>query len=117
MPSVILGNASGGQQILSGFGPLWSGKLGNPTIGGCQLRLDITGGRAYVALSGGVTITSGGLTSNIPNTSGIFDGLPMSSGDAMFIPKLGIGPSGLPQIFVATDAASSGVGRMYFEIY
>lgn len=113
MPSTQLGNQSGGQNILSGSYLIGRLGLGNPAVGGVQLRLDITGGRAYVGLSGGVTVQSGGFTLS----GGYLDGIPMASGDTYFIPRLGLGISGVPQVFVATDAAASGLGRMYWEIY
>lgn len=92
-----------------------TGRLGygNPALGGVQLRCDITGGRAYVGLSGGVTIQSGGFTLS----GGYLDGIPMASGDTYFIPRLGLGLSGVPLVYVATDAAASGNGRMYWEIF
>jgi hypothetical protein len=117
MPSVILGNVSGGMNILSGS--FWSGvvRQGNPSLTGAQLRLHPNAsGNAYVGLSGGVTAMSGPIRDS-GFTSGLMDGMLMTPGDSYFIPKLGMGVSGLPQIFIATDAAASGQARMFYELF
>lgn len=118
MPSLILGNTAGGQNILSGSA-LWSG-IGTPhPVGGVQLKLHPNAsGNAYVALSGGMNINSGGVL-GISGTylSGLLDGMFLAPGDSYFIPKLGIGLSGAPVVFVACDAAASGQARMYFEAF
>lgn len=119
MPSVILGNASGGQNILSGSA-LWSGAGVHP-VGGVQLRWHCSaGGLAYVSLSGNMTINSGGILGNSGTyLSGLLDGMLMAPGDPYFIPKLGTGMSGSPSVFCACDAAVSGasLSRMFWEAY
>ncbi len=73
MPSALLGFLSGGNNLLSGN--YFSGQGVPHPVGGVQLRADKSNsGSIYVTLSGGVTITSGGLTaSGFPNTSGLMD--------------------------------------------
>lgn len=111
MPSVLLTNQSGGQNILSGW---VSGHPLQP-VGGVQLRLSpIASGNAYVGLSGTVAITSGNMSGTM---SGGLDGMIMKPGDTYFIPKLACGLSGNLTVQVATDAAASGQGRMFFEVF
>lgn len=120
MPSVIVGGASGGQNILSGA--MFSGRIA--PIGGVQLRWDRTAsGNLYVGLSGGVTRTSGGVL-GVSGTylSGQMDGMVLYPGDPYFIPKLGTGgntsfTSGGPSIWVTPDAAASGQGRLFWQVY
>ncbi|MDE2095649.1 MAG: hypothetical protein KGL39_00200 [Patescibacteria group bacterium] len=117
MPSLLLSNASGGQQIISGA--FYSGAI--VPIGSVLLRLDTTAlGNAYVGLSGNITITSGQLASSgQPNAgSGLLDGMLVRPGETYTIPRLGFGrSSGIPSIYVATDAVASGQARMYWEIF
>lgn len=116
MPSIILGNQSGGQNILSGA--YWSGRLGNPTVAGVQLRLAATAaGNAYVGLSGGVTVNSGAVIGSGGMSSGLLDGFLLTPGDTYFLPRIAVGASGIPQVFVGTDAAASGQARMYVECF
>jgi hypothetical protein len=104
MPSLLINNASGGQLVISGA--QYSGRL-VPT-GGVQLRLDpLASGAAYIGLSGGMTVRSGGL----------LDGMVLNPGDGHFVPKIGYGFSGNPQIRVLADAAVSGQGLLFWEIY
>lgn len=110
MPSILLGNQSGGQILVSG-NP-WSGSI-RPQ-GGVQLRLARNAsGNAYIGLSGGVTISSGGF---LQSGGGLLDGMIMGPGDSYFIPRIGTGVSGAFSIYAAGDAAVSGQGRLYWEV-
>lgn len=114
MPSIILGNTSGGQNILSGS--YYSGNL--VPIGEVRLKLALTSsGNCYVGLSGGVTANSGTLAASGGASSGLLDGMLMFPGDSYNIPKIGYGRSGQPQLYVVCDAAASGQARLYWQIY
>ncbi len=105
MPSVLTTNQSGGQYIMSGL--QWSGFHQVP-IGSLQLLWDPNAsGNAYVALSGGVTIRSGGL----------MDGFPLVPGASYQIPKLGAQTSGNIQVTFSADAACSGQAFMFYQPY
>jgi hypothetical protein len=73
-------------------------------------------GNAYVGLSGGVTINSG---SYPLSGGGLLDGVILGPGDTYYVPKLGCssGTLGIAQIYLEADAAVSGQGRIYWEIY
>ena len=123
MPSFVLGGAiSGGINLLSG-NYRWSGQGPIHPVGSVQLKADKNNsGFVYVALSGGITILSGGLNlSGGPNFSGGLDGWQLSPGDTYTIPRLGIvnylTSSGSPSLFVAPDAACSGQARVYLEVF
>ncbi len=104
MPSLLINNASGGQLVISGA--QWSGQL--VPVGGVQFRLDtLASGAVYIGLSGGMTVRSGGL----------LDGMVLNPGDGHFVPKLGYGPSGNPQIRVLADSTASGQALLFYEIY
>lgn len=108
MPSSLPGFVSGGSLLVSG-NP-WSGN--NVPIGGIQLKLAFNAsGRVYVALSGNVTITSGGALAS----GGMNDGVELSPGEGYFIPKLGA--SGIMSVFVAVPPAASGQCRIFWEAY
>lgn len=123
MPSFIIpggGLWSGGADILSGN--YWSGLGAVNPVGGVQLLADIrNSGAVYIAYSGGMTITSGGLGNNssgFPNFSGRMDGTPIYPGGALLVPKLVFTPfSGNPQLYALADAACSGQARLYLEAY
>ncbi len=121
MPSIQLSNQSGGQ-------PLWSG---NPysgkiiPVGGIQLVWDKSAsGNVYVALSGKMTINSGGFNGGgLPDGSGMMDGIPIFPGGTYYVPKLGTGlsgtagvSSGYPGVRVMCDDAASG-NRLWYEVY
>ncbi len=113
MPSLLLGNQSGGQLIYSGA--VYSGFPA--PVGGVQLRWAANAsGNAYVALSGNMHITSGNLNSSGLPCSGYLDGMLLTPGDSYFVPKIGVGYSGMPSIYAMVDAPASGQGRMYFEL-
>lgn len=124
MPSIILGNNSGGQNILSGA-ILWPSGVGTPKpVGGVQIRLDRGAlGNAYFGFSGNLTINSGPCLAGAASGhygSGLLDGTPLYPGDVAFVPRLGVigtSQSGMPALFVATDATASGQARLYFEPY
>lgn len=114
MPSIILGNplASGPQQIVSGN--YWSGRAG--PVGGIQLVLyPDASGLAYVGLSGGTTMRSGGFF--LSGTLGRLDGMPLSPGVPYFIPKMALGRSGSFNVWVWADAACSGQARLGWEAF
>ena len=114
MPSFVVGNplASGPQIIVSG-NP-WSGFFAKP-IGGIQLRADRNNsGVLWVGLSGDLTVTSGGM---FLSGGGFSDGMPMYPGDPYFIPRIADGLSGNYSVYVRHDAACSGQGRLYYEIF
>ncbi len=123
MPSVVLGFCSGipsgnyATNILSGN--YFSGLGALHPYAGVQLRAAGTNsGNIYIALSGFMTITSGGFnTSGYPNQSGRMDGMLMAPGDAYFIPRLGINPSGGPLLYAQPDAACSGTARLFWEVF
>jgi hypothetical protein len=110
MPSVLL-SALGLSQLVSGN--YWSGQTPKP-VGGVRLHLSRSAsGSAYVALSGGATVNSGGfLLSGVSADAGLV----LAPGESYFVPKASCGPSGSLQLFGATDAAASGQARLYFEV-
>ena len=115
MPSLLLGYplASGAQPVISGW--IWSGTAHFP-VGGIQFRLSQTAsGRCYIGLSGGTTMNSGGCFSGA--LSGLLDGMELGPGDSYFLPRLGTGASGVFGVWARHDAAISGQGRLYFEIF
>lgn len=110
MPSMIIGNKSGGDLLISG-NP-WSGTTRTVT----ELRWPAyASGHAYVALSGNMTVNSGGYSNS--GTAGLMDGRCLAPGGVMLIPKSCVTASGLFNIYVACDAAASGQARIYFENY
>ena len=114
MPSVILGNVSGGQQII--LTNIWSGIFENH---GVQLRW-AGPGNAYVSVYSNVTVNSGTVSNTGVNSGGTNDGMIVLSGERYNVPPLVINniggtASGIFNIYALCDAASSGVGRMYFE--
>lgn len=112
MPSVLIGNQSGGQPLVSGN--VWSGYAPKPQ-GGVQLRLDRNAsGNVYYGLSGGITIGSGGF---FLSGGGNMDGTQLGPGDSAWIPRIGTGMSGGMSIYVAGEATVSGQGRLYYEVY
>lgn len=109
----MLGNRSGGDPLISG-NP-WSGFNAQFPLGGIQLGLDKdASGSVYVALSGGVTIKSGGF---FLSGGGLMDGVQVKPGGSYFIPRSATGPSGSITIFVACDPAASGQARLYYDPY
>ncbi len=123
MPSLLMSNQSGGQ-------PLWSG---NPysghiiPVGGIQLVLDnMASGNAYVALSGKMTVNSGGFSAaSFSDGSGMMDGIPIFPGGTYYIPRLGCGTSGTMGVTnnsgytgprVMCDPEASGK-RLWWEVY
>ncbi len=112
MPSVLLTAASGGPWPLVS-GNYFSGQGANHPVGGMQLYLDVAAsGNAYVGLSGGATVNSGGFL-----LSGInVDAMPIRPGGGYFLPKLAF-ISGQLNVFVTCDPTCSGVARLYYEIF
>ena len=112
---------SGGDILYSGnFISGITGPLQASTVpaGGVQLVWSPSAaGNAYVALSGGITVSSGGLTYLSGFTAGSRDGLPIAPGGSYFVPKSALRiTSGNLNIWVSCDAAASGTGRMFFEL-
>ncbi len=113
MPSILIGNplASGAQIIVSG-NP-WSGTI--VPITGLQLRLDkAASGNVYIGLSGGTTMTSGGM---FLSGGGLLDGFLLGPGDAYFIPKGRFQFSGTYNVYARHDVACSGQARLYYEAF
>jgi hypothetical protein len=112
MPSTIIGAQSGGVSLVSGrffSGAIWP-------IGGLQLIADRNNsGAVFVALSGNVTISSGGGL----GSGGMLDGLPLYPGDSYFVPKFAISgnlaTSGTAIVTVTVAAGVSGFCRLYWE--
>jgi hypothetical protein len=106
MPGVILTNASGGQNIVSGN--FWSGQGAQRPVGGVQVVPGpANSGNIWIAASGGVTVNSGTA----------MDGIPVKPGQAWFFPRsilFGQG-SGAPQIWIAVDPNTSGFNSVFFE--
>lgn len=112
MPSILIGNLSGGDLILSGCP--WSGKAAKP-LSTVQLVWDPNAsGNCYVSLSGGLTVASGGF---FLSGGGNMDGLPMQPGGTYAVPRAAMLQSGSINIYVTADAACSGQARMYYEIF
>ena len=113
MPSYLIGNASGGELVISG-NP-WSGQNAQFPVGGIQIELDReASGSIYVGLSGIVTVKSGGF---FLSGGGLLDGMQVKPGGSYFIPRLGTGLSGFISVRIASDPAVSGQGRAYWEVY
>lgn len=114
MPSTLLSAASGAPFPLVS-GNLWSGTGAFHPLGGIQLRLaPNASGNAYVSLSGGSTVNSGGF---LRSGGGLLDGMIMKPGDSYFVPKLGIHPSGFIGIYGTCDPEASGQARLYWEAF
>lgn len=112
MPSVVIGFVSGGQLLVSGN---YASGQGYSPEGGVQIKADRSNsGSVYVALSGGVTVTSGGL---FTSGGGRMDGMQLAPGDAYWAPRIGITNSGALNIYVGCDAACSGQARVYYEVF
>ena len=112
MPSTVLGNpaASGPQIIYSGN--LWSGQ-GTMPIGGIQLRsAPWSSGTIYVGFSGNVTMRSGGM---LLSGGGLADGMPLTAGDSLFVPRAKMNVSGQLTIWAWHDAECSGQGRLFWQ--
>ncbi len=125
MPSAIIGNASGGDWVVSGvpwirgghpLSPWGSLPPANQLGAGIQLRWSPnSSGNLYVGLSGGLTVNSGGFLGS--GYSGLLDGVLLGPGDAYFIPRVAASASGLISVFATCDVAASGLGRLYWEVY
>jgi hypothetical protein len=110
MPSAVVGFTSGGQVLYSGTA--YSGRL--VPVGGVQIVAHPSNsGNVYVALSGGVTVTSGGFPLS---GGGLLDGIPLAAGSSYFVPKSALGASGFVNIWLASDAACSGQARVHWEL-
>lgn len=115
MPSILVGVISGGQLMVSGT--LTSGRQPKPQ-GGIQIKAGgANSGNVYVALSGNMTINSGVLSAGGVASGGNMDGLALSPGDAYWVPAGAMAVSGAINVYLGTDAASSGQARIYYEIY
>ena len=81
---------------------------------GIQFFLDPSAsGSAYIFLSGGGTISSGGFFLS----GGFSDGMKVPPGGSYFIPKMACGVSGQLGIWTQCDPACSGQARLYFEVF
>lgn len=113
MPSVLIGNplASGPQIIVSG-NP-WSGRV--VPQGGIQFRLAReASGNVYLGWSGNITLNSGGM---FLSGGGLADGMQIGPGDAYFVPRIAFETSGALNVYARHDAAVSGQGRLYYDVY
>lgn len=114
MPSVIVSAASGSPFPLVS-GNFWSGNTSLHPCGGVQLKASpLNSGHVYVSLSGGGTITSGSYFLSGVNTT---DGMFLAPGDTYFVPKLAMASGGYFNLFVTCDAAASGQGRLFYEVF
>lgn len=115
MPSTLLGYpyASGPQPLISGCP--WSGLRPIP-VGNLVLKLDKNAsGYAYVGLSGATTLTSGGF---FLSGGGLLDGVQMAPGDTYTIPREALYlNSGRLNVFIRSDQACSGQGRLFWEAF
>jgi hypothetical protein len=113
MPGAVIGFFSGGQLLISGGN--YSGGIASKPQGKIELAAwGSNSGTVYVALSGGVTIRSGGYPLS---GGGLMDGFPLAPGDTYTIPKIALTVSGVFNIFVAPEAACSGQARVFWEVY
>lgn len=114
MPSVVLTAASGAPFPIAS-GNFWSGVAAPHPIGGILLRASPrNSGFAYVSYSGGCTVSSGGFFLSGVNTT---DSMIMSPGDSYYVPKAALGGvSGTLGVFVQSDAAGSGIDRIFYEL-
>ena len=118
MPSFLFGGRSGGDVLISGWP--WSGNQAQFPQGGIQIRMGQGSGNLsgylYVGLSGGTTVQSGGYFGS--GLSGMLDGMQLGAGDSYWIPRIGTGKtSGAINVFLAGDAAVSGLARVYYEVF
>ena len=114
MPSVVLTAASGAPFPLVS-GNFWSGVAGQHPVGEVRLKLITSAsGNAYISLSGGSTVSSGGFFLSGVNTS---DAVMIIPGEVYVVPKLGLQSSGALGIYVSCDPAASGVARLFYEIF
>ena len=115
MPSTLVNNQSGGMPFLSGY--QWSGNPIRP-YSFLQLRAaKANSGNLYIGLSGGVTVLSGTYIG-----AGGMDGMELGAGDSYAIPAMVFPPhvgtiSGYPQLYVMSDAISSGFSRLFWECF
>lgn len=117
MPSVLLSPASGSPFPLIS-GNFYSGTGALHPIGSVQLRwAKEASGNAYIGLSGGFNVNSGGVFMSGGVLSGMLDGMVLYPGDAYNIPKVGCGLSGQLGVYATCDATASGVGRLYFDLF
>src|SRR5688572_465859 len=104
MPSLIVGNpvASGPQQLV--IGNPYSGQI--RPVGSIYLKLAReASGSVYIGLSGGTTLTSGGMFLSGGANSGGLDGVQMGPGDSYTIPRIGTGASGTFTLYIRHDVA------------
>src|SRR5574338_624182 len=101
MPSTLLTRASGSPFPLVS-GNFWSGQGTPHPVGSVLLKLDPSAsGNAYIALSGGATVTSGGF---FLSGGGITDGMLLKPGESYQIPKLALTPiSGVFNVYATCD--------------
>ena len=115
MPSLLLSAASGSPfPIVSGG--FFSGDVYPSPYATMNLRLDRSAsGSAYICLSGGCTINSGGF---YQSGGGALDGYQLGPGQEMIIPRLVfLSVSGFVPIYAGCDAACSGQARLYYQNY
>lgn len=122
MPSVLIDNSqSGGMPLISG-NP-FSGRQYAPQSELIIKASRTNSGSIYVALSGGVTVLSGGFALS---GGGQRDGMEIGPGGSYSIPRLAFDKgsasgsfavSGGFGIYVACDPAASGQARVFWEAF
>lgn len=114
MPSMLVGNQSGGDLVISG-NP-WSGFYA--PLGYVRLRWDfLASGACYIGFSGGLTANSGQVLGSGGISSGMLDGMQLPPGQYYDVPKsVFANHSGSFQLFATCDSACSGK-RLYIEVF
>lgn len=116
MPSVLLTAASGAPFIVYSGGLPFSGRPVMFPYSFVNLKYANTAsGNAYVSYTSGgpFAVNSGGA---FPNGSGLYDAMMLAPGERYQIPRL-VFISGILNIFATCDAAASGQGRLYFDVF
>lgn len=111
MPSFLLTAASGAPFPLVS-GNFRSGMNFPFPVGEVRLKLARTAsGNAYISLSGGTTVTSGGFFLSGNNS----DAMVLEPGERYSIPRVAFQGSGSFNIFATCDPACSGQARLYMD--
>lgn len=116
MPSLLLSAASGSPFPIYSGGLPFSGQSYRFPYSYVNLKYaDNASGNAYIGYTSGgpFTVNSGGA---FPNGSGLYDLMMLAPGERYQIPKLEF-ISGCLNIFATCDAAASGQGRLYFDVF
>lgn len=106
MPSILLGFQSGGAPLCSG--DFFSGRVGGSPRGIFVQNAWDSSGAIYLAWSGNVTITSGGMLSS----GGTMDGREVGPGRSMGYP---LPPGGPASVYAICTAGVSGRVRLFWD--